>query len=134
MNFRLGLTLLTGIAFAVPATTTLAADGPGKGYEAVQTGAYSVVAEISAKPGKEAELRSATIPLVKLVRGDPKNLVYFLQEDRDNPGRFVFYEVFASKADFDAHNETPYVKDWFAKLPSLAQGGVKVTKLEILNN
>ena len=132
MNFRLALTLLTGIAFAVPATTTRAADGPGKGYEAVQTGAYSVVAEISAKPGKEAELRSATIPLVKLVRGDPKNLVYFLQEDREAPGHFIFYEIFANQADFEAHNAMPYVKDWFTKLPELADGGVTVTRMEVL--
>ena len=27
----------------------------------------------------------------------------------------------------------PYVKDWFAKLPELADGGVKVTRMEILS-
>ena len=26
----------------------------------------------------------------------------------------------------------PYVKDWFAKLPELAEGGVKVMRMEIL--
>ncbi|MBY5538234.1 antibiotic biosynthesis monooxygenase [Rhizobium leguminosarum] len=134
MNFKIGLLIITGIAVAISAKLSVAADGPGQGYVAIQTGAYSVVAEIQARPGKEADLRNATLPLVKLVRSDPKNLVYFLQEDRDNPGRFVFYEVFANKADFDAHNEMPYVKDWFAKLPELATGGVKVTKLEILND
>jgi quinol monooxygenase YgiN len=101
-------------------------------YASVPEGAYSVVAEITAKPGKEAELRAATLPLVGLVRGDPKNLVYFLQEDREKPGRLVFYEVFATQADFDAHNAQPYVKAWFAKLPELAEGGVSVTRLEVL--
>ena len=38
----------------------------------VPQGAYSVVAEVRAKPGKEAELRAATLPLVALVRSDPK--------------------------------------------------------------
>ena len=63
---------------------------PAKGYSQVPQGAYSVVAEVRAKPGKEAELRAATLPLVALVRSDPKNLVYFLQEDRESRGHFIF--------------------------------------------
>ncbi|WP_245477944.1 putative quinol monooxygenase [Bradyrhizobium guangxiense] len=70
--------------------------------------------------------------MIDLVRGDPKNLVYFLQEDRAKPGHFVFYEVFANQADFDAHNAMPYVKDWFAKLPELADGGVEVMRMVVL--
>lgn len=108
------------------------AQGPGKGYKQIPSGAYSVVAEVRAKPGKEAELRAATLLLIALVRSDPKNLVYFLQEDREAPGHFVFYEIFANQQDFEAHNEMPYVKAWFTKLPALAEGGVKVTRLAIL--
>ena len=105
-----------------------------KGYSHVPQGAYSVIAEVRAKPGKEAELRAATLPLVALVRSDPKNLVYFLQENRDARGHFIFYEVFASQADFEAHNAMPYVKAWFAKLPGLADGDVRVKRMEILND
>jgi quinol monooxygenase YgiN len=101
-------------------------------YGAIPEGSYSVVAVVRAKLGKEAALREATLPLVRLVRSDPKNLVYFLQEDREVPGRFVFYEIFATRADFEAHNNMPYVKDWFAGLPELADGGVTVTHMEIL--
>ena len=76
----IALTTLSCFSCATaPASTT----GPGKGYERVQSGAYSVVAKVRAKPGKEAELRAATLPLVPLVRAEPKNLVYFLQEDRE---------------------------------------------------
>ena len=64
---------------------------------------------------------------------DPKNLVYFLQEDRAKPGHFIFYEIFASQADFEAHNAMPYVQEWFAKLPELAEGGVEVMRMAILS-
>jgi quinol monooxygenase YgiN len=106
--------------------------GQDRAYGRVQNGAYSVVAEVRAKAGKEAELRAATLPLVALVRSDPKNLVYFLQEDREAPGHFVFYEVFATQADFAAHNAKPYVKEWLAKLPALADGGVTVMRMSVL--
>jgi quinol monooxygenase YgiN len=121
--------LLVQVLGMVPAA---AEQGPGSGYAAIPQGAYSIVAEVRAKPGKEDELRKVTLPLIDFVRGDPKNLVYFLQEDRDAPGHFVFYEIFASREDFEAHNAMPYVKDWFAKLPELADGGVTVMRMGIL--
>lgn len=101
-------------------------------YAQIRQGAWSIVAQVRAKPGKADELREATLPLVALVRSDPKNLVYFLQEDRAQPGHFIFYEVFATREDFEAHNATPYVQAWFARLPALAEGGVEVMRMEVL--
>lgn len=114
-----------------PAT---ARDATGIRYDEIPDGAYSVVAEVRARPGKERELRAATLPLVAQVRGEPGNLLYFLHEDREAPGHFVFYEIFATQAHFEAHNATPHVQAWFAKLPELAAGGVKVLRLEITGN
>ena len=119
------------VGLTIPAGAR-APGGPGNGYSQIPQDAYSVVAEVRAKPGKEAELRAVTLPLIALVRSDPKNLVYFLQEDREAPGHFIFFEVFANQADFDAHNAMPYVKGWFAKLPELANGGIKVMRMKIL--
>ena len=128
----LALTTLTAVGALAP--PTLAREVAGVRYGQIPAGAYSIVAQVQAKPGQEAALREATLPLVDLVRGDPKNLVYFLQEDRAKPGHFVFYEVFATVEDFEAHNAMPYVKDWFAKLPTLAEGGVRVTRMEVLGH
>src|SRR5262245_43752954 len=60
--------------------------GPGSGYAKIPKGAYSVIAEVRAKPGMREDLRAATLLLISLVRSDPKNLVYFFQEDRESPG------------------------------------------------
>jgi quinol monooxygenase YgiN len=124
-----GLALLLGIVAPASGGAATPAD---PGYVRIPKDAFSVVAEVHAKPGKEAELRAITLPLIGLVRSDPKNIVYFLQENRERPGHFIFYEVFANQADFDAHNNMPYVKAWFARLPELAEGGVKVMRMRIL--
>lgn len=129
-NTLMSLGLATAIAVA-PLTPASAHEAAVR-YEQIPDGAYSIIAEVRAKPGKETELREATLPPVALVRNDPKNLVYFLQEDRAAPGHFVFYEVFASRDDLEARNAMPYVKDWLAKLPAIAEGGVKVIRMEIL--
>lgn len=116
------------------ASTTAPPHGAGVRYDTLPAGAYAVVADIRAKPGKEDELRKATQPLVVQVRNEPNNRLYFLHEDREAPGHFVFYEIFATRADFEAHNATPHVTAWFARLPELAEGNVKVMRLELLGN
>ncbi|APR77973.1 Antibiotic biosynthesis monooxygenase [Minicystis rosea] len=121
------LALLAPLAACAGPTTTVR-------YARLPTDAYAVVAEVRAKPGKENELRRVTLPLVEKVRGEPNNLVYFLHEDRATPGHFLFYEIFATRADFEAHNATPHVKEWFAKLPDLADGGVTVVRMGLLGN
>lgn len=103
----------------------------GVRYADIPKDAYAVVAQVRAKPGKADDLRAATLPLVAKVRSERNNLVYFLHEDREAPGHFIFYEIFATQADFEAHNATPHVQAWFARLPELADGGVMVTRMEI---
>lgn len=125
----LAAAILTAGAMSAPAQ-----DAVGARYDRVPEGAFAVVAEVRAKPGKELELRAVTLPLVAAVRRERHNLLYFLHEDRETPGRFVFYEIFASQADFEAHNATPHVQAWFARLPDLAEGVVKVVRMEILGN
>lgn len=127
--------LLLPLAVTAPALAQTAAPvADTVRYTRIPEGAWSIVAQVRAKPGKEDALRAATLPLVKLVRSDPKNLVYFLQEDRARPGHFIFYEIFESEADFEAHNAMPYVQAWFARLPELAEGGVEVMHMAILGH
>src|SRR3954469_25974999 len=130
-SFPLVLTAFAVMAASVPAVSR---DAPGIRYAELPEGAYAVIAEVRAKPGKEAEFREATLTLVDKVRAEPNNLMYFLHEDREAPGHFVFYEIFVSQADFEAHNATPHVQAWFAKLPELAEGGVKAVRMQILGN
>ncbi|MBB4838133.1 quinol monooxygenase YgiN [Sphingomonas kyeonggiensis] len=132
LSTRFALAMLIGTA--APAVPALAQDHAGIRYAEIPATAYAVVAEIQARPGKEDALRQATLPLVAKVRAEPNNLLYFLHEDRERPGHFIFYEIFATQADFEAHNRTPHVQAWFARLPELANGPVKATRMQILNN
>jgi quinol monooxygenase YgiN/predicted alpha/beta hydrolase family esterase len=132
MTRRLAAMVTASVLAGCTASTTPARPSP-VGYDQLPDGAYAVVAEVRARPGKEDELRAATLPLIRQVRAEPNNLAYFLHEDRERPGHFVFYEIFASQADFEAHNATPHVQAWFARLPELADGGVEVVRMGILD-
>lgn len=137
MSYKLtprATTTLLAAMCVIAAVPALTQDAVVARYDRVPRGAYAIVADVRAKPGKERQLREATIPLVAAVRREPNNLLYFLHEDRDSPGHFIFYEIFASQADFDAHNTTPHVQAWFARLPELADASVKVVRMEILGS
>jgi hypothetical protein len=64
----------------------------GLRYDEIPRSALAIVAEVRAKPGMADKLREATLPLVKQVRSEPNNLLYFLHESREAPGHFIFYE------------------------------------------
>lgn len=135
MSQRIARRVVMAVVVAVTGVIALVAqDSDAARYDKVNSGAYAVVAEIRAKPGKERALRDVTLSLVAAVRAEPNNLIYFLHEDRESPGHFIFYEIFTSQTDFEAHNATPHVQAWFAKLAELADGPVKVIRMEILGN
>jgi quinol monooxygenase YgiN/catechol 2,3-dioxygenase-like lactoylglutathione lyase family enzyme len=106
----------------------------GVQYGELPPGAYAVVAEVRAKAGKADALRAITLPLIARVRQEANNLVYYAHEDAESPGHFVFYEIFVTKADFEAHNATPHVTRWLAELPALADGGVRIIRMGVLSS
>jgi quinol monooxygenase YgiN len=129
--------MMVALVMALAASTLGCASrerGAGVRYAQIPAGAFAVTAEVQAKPGREVELRAITMPLVAQVRREPENLLYFLHEDRDARGHFVFYEIFASSTGFETHNASAHVQAWFARLPELADGGVRVVRAEILGN
>ena len=88
------------------------------------------VATVQAKPGKENDLRAATVPLIAATRGEAGVVTYVLHEQLDAPGRFVFYEVFRDETAFQEHVKAAYVQQWLQRLPELTVNGITVTRLK----
>ncbi len=68
--------------------------------------ALNVVFE--AHPGREAELGTHLKALVAPTRSEPGCIEYHLNVSEDNPGIYLFYEVFADQASLDAHIAQDY--------------------------
>lgn len=65
-------------------------------------------AHIQAAAGREKELQDQLQALLAPSRREPGCLVYALHVDPENPGKFMFYEKFASQAAIDSHLATPH--------------------------
>ncbi len=65
-------------------------------------------AHIHATAGREDELQKQLQALVAPSRLEPGCLYYALHIDPESPGKFMFYEKFASQAAIDSHLLTPH--------------------------
>lgn len=79
----------------------------------------TVVAEMTAKPGKEDELRQALVALVAPTRNEQGCVQYDLHAATDDPGRFVFYENWTSREMLDLHLASAHLKAFGELAPGL---------------
>lgn len=69
----------------------------------------TIVAKIVARPGAETQLDVLLRALVAPSRADPGCLQYDLHRSCDDPRLFLFFENWATRADWDAHMQTPHL-------------------------
>jgi quinol monooxygenase YgiN len=86
----------------------------------------TVVAEIKAKPGKEAELRTTLLELIEPTRREDGCVQYDLHVHSSDPGRFVFYENWTSQESLARHAASAHIKLLGEKLVDLAAGPVRL--------
>ncbi|MCX6622939.1 MAG: putative quinol monooxygenase [Acidobacteria bacterium] len=83
------------------------------------TALLTLVAEFQAKEGKEAEAREALLALIEPTRKEDGCVQYDLHVLNDQPGRFLFYENWTSRAELDRHAASAHLAALGAKIPEL---------------
>ena len=72
--------------------------------------ALTILAQITAEPGKEALVRAELERLVPMTRAEAGCLQYDLHVDNENPGFFVFYENWESRELWQTHMQNDHLK------------------------
>lgn len=72
----------------------------------------TIVAVINAKAGREAFVRGELLKLVGPTRGEAGCVRYDLHEDNAEPGRFLFYETWASRELWQGHMGSGHIAAW----------------------
>jgi quinol monooxygenase YgiN len=68
-----------------------------------------VVAEMKAKAGMEEELRGMMLGMIEPTRKEDGCVLYDLHESDTEPGRFLFYEIWATRPAWEAHMQKPHL-------------------------
>ena len=93
----------------------------------------TVLAQVTAAPGHESELRAMfTAQVAAVQQAEPRTLAYAIYEVTDAPGTFVFVERYADEAAREAHRLDPAVRADIARLPALTSGASSLQTLELV--
>jgi (4S)-4-hydroxy-5-phosphonooxypentane-2,3-dione isomerase len=79
---------------------------------------FSVSMKMVVRSGRGDELEAALAGVFRQIEDEPGTEIYLLNRSAQDPDVFFSYEVFRSKADFDAHCATDTVR---ALRPVLAE-------------
>lgn len=93
----------------------------------------TVVAQITAKKGREEEVLNVLKGLIGPTHQEEGCLDYDLHRSLENPAEFVFYENWVSREALDRHSCTPHLKDFAAKADDLLDKPVSITLWTRLN-
>lgn len=85
------------------------------------TSQAKIIAVLTARPGKAAELRTLLEGMIAPSRAEPGNLRWDIWQDTAEPTRFVLDELYVDLDAIAAHRETPHFKNYFAKINDLAE-------------
>ena len=78
-----------------------------------------VVASFKAKDGMEETALQELSALLAPTRKEAGCIQYDLHRGTDDPGVFVFYEIWKSKQDLEQHLEMPYLQALLGKVEDL---------------
>ena len=96
----------------------------------MNTKSLTVVAQIKARPGKEAQVRQELLSLVAPSRKDAGCLNYDLHQGLDNPTLFLFHENWSSKAHLEQHLQKPDLQAVLARVGQLVAEPPQITLWE----
>ena len=84
---------------------------------------YTVAAALRIKKAHVAEFtRLVKRHARNSIAREPGCVAFEVSVDRDDPQRFIFYEIYLSEADFEAHTQTPWFKRQMERTGHMVEG------------
>jgi quinol monooxygenase YgiN len=93
----------------------------------------TVIATLEAKSGKEIELERELFALTQTTLEEEGCINYDLLRSLEAPGKFVFYENWASQEDLDRHLAADHMKDFLSKAKGLLAKPPQIEPYEIVD-
>ena len=88
----------------------------------------TIIARVRAKAGQESRLRQELQRLLAPTRVEAGCIRYDLHASQTDPALFLFYEIWKSEADVDAHFQTPHLQAMLKLVPELLDEPLDLTK------
>ncbi len=73
---------------------------------------YVVCVTVNVKPDQVESFRKATLENASATRKEPGNVRFDVSRSEDDPAKWFLYEVYRTRNDFTAHQQTPHYLKW----------------------
>ncbi len=90
-----------------------------------------IIASFKALPAHAKAMEAELKCLLQATGHEPGNQVYSIQQDLDDPLRWVVYEVYKDQAATDAHMKSSYLNAFLKKVSGMISEPFKVERLEL---
>jgi quinol monooxygenase YgiN len=91
----------------------------------------ALIARLRPRLAKVEEVRAIVSAFVAPTREEGGCMAYHLHETSNDAFEFVFYEIWRSEADYQAHLKTPYIRAFLVREGDLLEKPVVVERLRI---
>lgn len=88
----------------------------------------TLLAKIKAQKGKEIEAQKALEGLVPPTLKEEGCIAYNLHSSNENPGEFLFYEIWESEAHLQKHQANTHIQEFGKIADDLLDGEAELTK------
>lgn len=94
---------------------------------------YAFILKAKTRPEKAEAFELLFRAYVEPSRQEPGCIEYHMLRDKEDPSLFVFYEVWASKADLDVHSALPHMREFFEQRMEYLERDFDIQMIEMLS-
>ncbi len=94
----------------------------------------TVIAHITAKPGKEEELKKTLLGLIEPTRTQDEGCInYDLHQNTENPSHFIFHENWTNRNALETHLQKPHLQEFIGKADELLSEPPQIFTCEMIS-
>ena len=90
----------------------------------------ALIARLTCDPEKADDLEAALAALVSAADEEPGLEVYTVSKNQDDPGTYVFYELYTDAAAFEVHGKGEAMKAAMGAVGALLSARPEVTRMD----
>ncbi|MDR2307550.1 MAG: antibiotic biosynthesis monooxygenase [Paucimonas sp.] len=94
---------------------------------------HAFILKAKTRPEKAEAFEQLFRAYVEPSRREPGCIEYHMLRDQEDPSLFVFFEVWASKADLDVHSALPHMREFFDKRMDFLERDFDIQMIEMLS-
>jgi quinol monooxygenase YgiN len=94
---------------------------------------HGFILHAKTRPEKAEAFETLFRAYVEPSRAEPGCIEYHMLRDQQDPTLFIFYEIWASRADLEVHSNLPHMKQFFEQRMDYLERDFEIRRVDMLS-